>query len=258
MKNFITLSAVVLAVGLAACNPDADPIQKSDSSSATKAASTDAAVNWPYTLNGMEQDTLTLDQNPTRDVYVVVLDMSGSMDDSVCAGNYTNKAEAAKAALDQWSQAIDPEAKLGLVVFDRNGISTWVEPGVNNVANFRSQLAKASPDGGTPLASSVKQAYVELTRAGMEQQGYGTYRMVIVTDGEASSGQDPRNNVEWLSLNTPIEVHTIGFCIDEGHSLNQPGITEYATADNPEALITGLKAVLAESTTYDISTFSND
>lgn len=258
MRNIITLSVLVIAAGLAACNPDSDTMSKSESSSEAKSATAEDQVNWPYTLDGKEQDTLTLDQDPTRDVYVVVLDMSGSMNESVCAGNYANKAEAAKAALDQWSQAIDPEAKLGLVVFDRNGISTWVEPGVNNVANFRNQLARATPDGGTPLASSVKQAYVELTRAGLEQQGYGTYRMVIVTDGEASSGQDPRNNVEWLSLNTPIEVHTIGFCIDEGHSLNQPGITEYATADNPEALITGLKAVLAESTTYDISTFSND
>jgi Mg-chelatase subunit ChlD len=256
----LTLPAFVLfsAMALAGCQeeptPNASPDQTSSNAEKNQSAETANAV-WPYLDNTVE--TGVLDTDPLRDVYVVVLDMSGSMGDAECNGSYSNKAEAAKDALTKWSEALPADSKLGLVVFDGSGINTWVDPYPNNVRNFKEKIALARPDGGTPLASSVKQGYQELTRAGIEQQGYGTYRMVIVTDGAAGSGQDPVEWVNWLSENTPIEVHTIGFCINEGHSLNQPGITEYATAADPESLITGLTAVLAESTNFDVTNFKN-
>jgi hypothetical protein len=42
-------------------------------------------------------------------------------------------------------------------------------------------------------------------------------------------------------------LHTIGFDIGEGHSLNQPGKTDYSSAQNPEQLRKSLQDVLAES-----------
>lgn len=45
-------------------------------------------------------------------------------------------------------------------------------------------------------------------------------------------------------------LHTIGFCIGEKHSLNQPGRTLYRAADNPEQLRAGLADVLAEAPSF--------
>jgi Ca-activated chloride channel family protein len=52
-----------------------------------------------------------------------------------------------------------------------------------------------------------------------------------------------------------VIVHTIGFCIDSDHVLNQPNRTYYASATNPAELKQGLQAVLAESSVFDADSF---
>ena len=79
---------------------------------------------------------------------------------------------------------------------------------------------------------------------------------MIVTDGEASSGEDPTRIVQWILDYSPIQIHTIGFCIGTNHSLNIPGRTVYKAADNPQQLEKGLQDVLAESEQFDISEFN--
>jgi hypothetical protein len=56
---------------------------------------------------------------------------------------------------------------------------------------------------------------------------------------------------------TPIVVHTIGFCIGEDHVLNQPGRTFYLAADSREDLERGLDSVLAEAPSFDVAAFSD-
>ncbi len=79
---------------------------------------------------------------------------------------------------------------------------------------------------------------------------------MIVTDGEASSGEDPTKVVNELLKRSPVIMHTIGFCIGEDHSLNQPGRILYKSANNPGDLRKGLQNVLAESPSFDIAAFS--
>lgn len=57
---------------------------------------------------------------------------------------------------------------------------------------------------------------------------------------------------------SPIQIHTIGFCIGPDHSLNIPGRTMYKAADNPQQLEKGLQDVLAESETFDVSDFDQN
>jgi hypothetical protein len=56
---------------------------------------------------------------------------------------------------------------------------------------------------------------------------------------------------------SPVVLHTIGFCIGEAHALNQPGRTYYRAADDPGALRRGLDEVLAESPVFDLTEFHN-
>jgi Ca-activated chloride channel family protein len=53
-----------------------------------------------------------------------------------------------------------------------------------------------------------------------------------------------------------VVVHTVGFCIDEDHVLNQPGRTYYTAASNPDELRQGLQAVLAEAPNFDATKFN--
>jgi len=50
-------------------------------------------------------------------------------------------------------------------------------------------------------------------------------------------------------------LHTIGFCIDSKHTLNQAGRTIYTAANNPEALRQGLSNVLAEAPQFSVTKF---
>ena len=92
---------------------------------------------------------------------------------------------------------------------------------------------------------------------GARQLGYGEYHLVVVTDGEASDGQDPTNVVKVILDRSPIVLHTIGFCIGTDHVLNQPGRSYYVAAESPEQLQQGLSAVLAEAPAFDQSQFGD-
>jgi hypothetical protein len=78
--------------------------------------------------------------------------------------------------------------------------------------------------------------------------------MVVVTDGEAT-GAEPRGIVDRLLAESPVVLHTIGFCIESDHSLNQAGRILYRSADSPKELAEGLTDVLAEAPAFDVSAF---
>ena len=186
--------------------------------------------------------------------YYVVLDASGSMGNRGCSGEQT-KLEVAKAALASFAASLPANANLGLQVFDRRGVNEWLPFGANNREQFAALLGKVSADGGTPLLNAVTQAYARLLAQGRRQLGYGEYHLVIVTDGDADKGQDPTPVVNSLLQESPIVMHTIGFCIDSNHALNQAGRTIYKAADNPQALRQGLSDVLAEAPQFSVTKF---
>jgi hypothetical protein len=95
-----------------------------------------------------------------------------------------------------------------------------------------------------------------LTDQARSQLGYGEYHLVVVTDGEPDpDSEDPTPVVEEILEQSPVVLHTVGFCIDDDHVLNQRGRTFYAAATNPRELREGLQAVLAEADTFDATQF---
>jgi len=186
--------------------------------------------------------------------YYVILDGSGSMKGNECAGSQS-KARAAKDALADFVQAMPSDVNVGLLAFDGQGISERLPLGVRDVEAFRRSVAGVGAELDTPLQSALTEGYRALTKQARSQLGYGEYNLVIVTDGEASRGEDPTPIVRQILRESPVLIHTIGFCIDERHVLNQAGRTIYRGADNPEELRAGLGAVLAEAPSFDVSEF---
>jgi hypothetical protein len=253
----ITLTTL-LVCALTACNRPAPPPKSASGSSKAK---TDQAADgpergpWPF-LAADKAIGATREFDPHAVMqrnYYVVFDASGSMSESRCAGN-SRKIDVAKRALLAFARQMPSDANLGLLVFNASGIRELIEIGPNNPETLANAINRVQPGGETPLAGAIRYAYRALSKRGAEQLGYGEYHLVVVTDGEAT-GEDPRGIVDRLITESPVVLHTIGFCIGADHSLNQAGRTVYQSADNPQALEQGLSDVLAEAPSFDVKKF---
>jgi len=211
--------------------------------------------SWPAAAQGKsDQASASVSGDLFARNYYVVLDASGSMTEKGCSGDLT-KIDAARHALAAFAESLPADANLGLQVFDARGVREQIPLAGGNRARFKSVLAAVRAGGGTPLHTAIAQAYGRLEQQGARQLGYGEYHLVVVTDGEASDGQDPTGAVKAILDRSPIVLHTIGFCIGPKHSLNQPGRTIYRAADNPQQLREHLSDVLAEAPTFAVTGF---
>ena len=189
--------------------------------------------------------------------YYIVVDGSGSMAGRGCSGN-DSKMDVAKQAISTFMSKLPKSANLGVFAFDNAGSSERMPLGQNSLDVAMDVVTKIQAGGGTPLSQGVEAGVSSLTKQGIQQLGYGEYHLVVVTDGQASAGYAPDDEVRQLLDETPIVLHTIGFCIDEKHSLNKPGYTIYRGANDPGSLMAGLDAVLAESPVFDVQRFQGD
>ncbi len=213
------------------------------------------ANTWP-TID--QSSSTVIDSNLTAANYYVVVDGSGSMGDSNCSGKSHNKMSAAKSALRTFFSNIPMDANVGLFAFDLHAASERIALDKNTQNEAIQYINTMSVGGGTPLASAITSGVKALSNQAKKQLGYGEYHLVVITDGQASSSQDPSPVVKNMLSNSPILLHTIGFCIGEQHSLNQPGYTLYQSANNPESLKASLNAVLAEAPIFQVDNFQSN
>ncbi len=263
-RTGVLSSVCMLGVILGACEDqgDGEPLVDNQSSEIIREIETarrDNAFQEPWPPAGGEPVD-RLDVEPTRDNVMLALDMSASMDGEECSGTFESKAEAARKAFKAWVSTVQEETNIGLAIFGPDGTRLAVPLG-RGVAH-RDELFQAvdetRPRGATPLSDAVTLARDELERQALYQQGYGTYRLVVITDGEHTEGYDPRAEVKMIlaNRNNPIEIHTIGFCIDDS-ALNLEGYTYYQSASNPDELKGGLENVLAEVEQFDPTDFED-
>lgn len=222
-----------------------------------QAAAANVIASWPPPdPNDLKGEKLVLAENPLADNYYLVVDFSGSMNDRACNSD-ESKANVVKRVVPEFILSIPSQANIGLLAFDREGVKERVP--IDSVQKNRKKIFEfikdAKPSNGTPLSTAVQNGYEKLVEQARRQHGYGRYRLVIITDGEANLGYNPKNQVDHISNNSPVIIDTIGFCIDKKHSLNQPGKTIYREANSPEALRAGLKEVLAEAPIFDAKKF---
>jgi Ca-activated chloride channel homolog len=214
-------------------------------------------ANWPpLTESTVDSATAVKPDALNTTNYYIVLDGSGSMKNTRCGGG-TTKIDAAIKAMKQFFDRIPADANIGLAAFDRRTISERVPLGVGNRDALRDALDKISAGSDTPLRSSMKIGYEKLTEQARHQLGYGEYHLVVVTDGQPDpENEDPKPIVKEILEQSPVVLHTVGFCIDSDHVLNQPKKTFYASATDPDELEKSLQAVLAEAPVFDATKFN--
>lgn len=267
-KPLFIICIVLPLLLLAGCGEDPQPVQQAGSQQArsqpaTPAPSPPAEVQdnqqsaamtgtWPFV--SQDQPTGGLAENLTARNFLLIFDGSGSMRESQCSGG-KRKIDVAKKAVTAWSKSVPADANLGLYVFHEQGTLT-LPLATGNRDTFMQTVNRIEPGGNTPLANAMRYAYKALTAQARRQLGYGEYTIVVVTDGIANSINLLQSAVDMVLSKSPVTIYSIGFCIGERHSLNQPGRTLYKSADNPEQLRQGLQEVLAESESFDDQEFS--
>lgn len=193
--------------------------------------------------------TSEIENDPLKVNFYVVLDGSGSMDDSSCAEGSTRQLVARKA-LEEFSKSLPPEYNLGLLAFDSEGITERMPLGSSNRSAFVQAVNSVQANSGTPLRTAIERAFEKLAQQAKKQQGYGEYHLIVVTDGDAGLSEDPEKIVRKIAHESPVVLHTLGFCIGEDHVLNSKFVN-FKPANNPSELVKGLSDVITESLSFN-------
>ena len=175
------------------------------------------------------------------DNVVVVLDDSGSMNERMRNDRSTTKMDAAKNALVTVVEQLPANAHIGIFMLNDGWL---VKLGPVDKAQVINAIQNTSAGGGTPLGRSMKQGADALLLK-REKEHYGSYKVLIVTDGEAG---DRRLVDRYLPdiLARGITVDVIGVDMRGNHSLATQ-VHTYRRADDPKSLETAVKQVFAES-----------
>ena len=185
----------------------------------------------------------------------VVLDDSGSMGEPM-PGARGSKMDAAKVALTEAFAALPDSARVGLFTLN----NTWSRDGDGGAARETGHEAFAVgevppaeaaaavrevvPGGGTPLGERLREA-ADALRAARATHKYGAYRLLVVTDGEATD-RELLDAVVPRALGAGLAVDVIGVAMAGDHTL-ATRVDRYRSADDPAALSAALAEVLAES-----------
>ncbi|WP_144391768.1 vWA domain-containing protein [Pleionea sediminis] len=255
LKGAVVFAGVIIGGYVLFNSNNSSTTKRSDSVSSNKVNVADTYGN-KGALNSWPKlgEQTNLADNLLAKNYYIVFDGSGSMGDYACEGAGA-KIDIAKKAISAFIDEIQPSDNVGLLAFDRKGNKERVALSVQNRPSLKQAVQSVEASGGTPLRTSITEAYAALTSRAKQQMGYGEYHLVIVTDGEASSGERPDEIVSKIVKQSPVQIHTVGFCIDQTHSLNQRGIVNYRSANSAETLVKSLQTVLAEAESFDISEF---
>lgn len=175
---------------------------------------------------------------------VVILDNSGSMQGMM--NRSETKIDAAKSALMQVLDKSPPTSQVGVLLLNPGPQGDWLIPlGPIDQTKLERSVASLNADGNTPLGAKMKVAADALLQL-REANRYGTYKMLIVSDGEAS---DPDLVQQYLpSIQARgILVDVIGVSMAQQHSLATQTST-YRNANDPNSLAQAIgDVVLGES-----------
>jgi uncharacterized protein YegL len=180
---------------------------------------------------------------------VIVLDDSGSMGEHMRSDRRTRKIDAAKSALRTVLEQLPEDSQVGVVSL--NGTADgWLLP-LSQVdqSSIDTVLTRINARGGTPLGKFMKVAADTLLEARAKQH-YGTYKLLIVTDGEAT---DPQLVDRYLPdiVARGLVVDVIGVDMSGNHSLSTK-VQTYRRADDPASLTQAIsQVVLGETSDAD-------
>lgn len=187
---------------------------------------------------------------PADNNVVVVLDDSGSMKQPMAHGML--RIEAAKLALSAVLSQLPPETRVGVLTLNtRYKGEHWLVPmGPVGDAAWKERIGKIQAKGGTQLGEFSKIGADALLNLRAEDR-YGTYRLLIVTDGEATDAAVLNRYLPDI-LSRGLTLDVIGVSMANEHTLASSAHS-YRRADDVETLTSAISEVFAETVGDDQS-----
>ena len=184
-------------------------------------------------------------QAQSQDNILIVLDASGSMTQTM-SGSHNSRMDEAKQALLTVVKAVPKNTHVGMLIFSSKNLKEDLAYPLGPVDLPKLEQAIRSPEpyDQTPLGAYPKKGADILLKQRETQNGYGTFRLLVVTDGEAT-------DAELVDAFLPdirargITIDVIGVDMKSDLAL-ATRVHSYRRADDPEALVKGLTEVLAE------------
>ena len=194
-------------------------------------------------LLGMLVSAPAWSQQAVHDSVVVLFDTSGSMDKNMGSGQ--TRMETAKPALKTVLTKLPPDTWVGLLTF-----RGWeYELGPRDDQRLFEAIDRLSSDGSTPLGNYLKIAADRLLQEREAEHGYGTSRLIVVTDGQA-------NDEDVMEQNAPevvarrIRMDVIGLAMQDEHTLARTA-NSYQPASSAAQLDEALRRVIVEGGASD-------
>ncbi|MFT5126605.1 MAG: hypothetical protein ACI8W8_000200 [Rhodothermales bacterium] len=193
---------------------------------------------------GQAQEPAPADAQLINNV-VIIFDASGSMRGTM--GGAT-KMDAAKSAIRQVVDQIDLKTThVGLLVFSAKNLGTkhWVYPlAAVNRAQFTAAVNKPEAFARTPLGRYLKIGADVLLAKRAAQAGYGSFRLLVVTDGQADDQPVLEKHVrEVLARGLVVDVIGVGM---RGDHMLATQSNSYRRANDEASLRAAVSQVFAE------------
>jgi hypothetical protein len=261
LKGFALALTCALSLTLAACD-DTSSSNKGSGAQAPNPNTTSTATD--ALNNSVSVPALTGVASMDSNIYIV-FDGSGSMwncvnpkgEEYAQDGKCQAKIDGGRQALSSVvSKLPDEGVNLGLYVFDNNGRDERVHLGPHNRVATLGAVEQIEAGSGTPLGPSIMVAARALIAQYNQQLGYGTYRLIVVTDGMPDSDYDVRQALDFIKKSgVPISIYTIGFGMNDPHHPLRAASLNFTAAFDGGEVQSALNQAVSETETFEPSDF---
>ena len=183
--------------------------------------------------------------NIYADNIMIVFDASGSMGYAMSQSDRRSRLPIAQKALKQVLQKIPDNSNIGLFVFGDIKNDNPVQIGPKDLHTLNSAIDAIRTGGGTPLGAYMQRASNQLLEQRQKNLGYGRYKLLVVTDGEATDG-DLMQRVAREVIKRNLSLEVIGVAMSGNHTLSST-CTVYRAANDEESLNRAMAAAVAET-----------
>ena len=183
--------------------------------------------------------------NIYADNIMIVFDASGSMGYAMSQADNRERLPIAQKALKQVLQKIPDNSNIGLFVFGNIKNDNPVQIGPKDLARLNSAIDAIRTGGNTPLGAYMQRASNQLLEQRQKNLGYGRYKLLVVTDGEATDG-DLMQRVAREVIRRNLSLEVIGVAMTGNHTLSST-CTVYRAANDEESLNRAMAAAVAET-----------
>jgi uncharacterized protein with von Willebrand factor type A (vWA) domain len=186
-----------------------------------------------FSSNSFANDDLLLRKN-----IIIIFDDSGSM--RTQAKNPKSRLSRAKEATIKFVSYLPENYNLGFYGLNRGykfPLQTLDEKSLKQITQIISTMRAK---GATPIAKAINKMINKMQKQKSIQAGYGTYTIVIATDGAANKQNEMLKAVD-KAIDAGIEIKTIGIDIGN-HTLKS--VTTFTEASSVEQLVEAMKKAI--------------